>query len=295
MSPDPIFITPRLLPRTWGRTELKNWCERAPRPQAPIGEIWPLHPNNVTAEGEHLGALLTREPQVMLGDLGRAPPSIRLVFTGQSDSVIASEAPVALWRVLESGPDSALVVDGSGRRGRTRRMRCTSGDLFRASDHAQVTFGAGVAALEVRASFTPKNAPAAPAFLPLIAPRSRDDRVTWMRDAALSVEVWRIAGESRLTPDGETCHALMALSDGVAIDGRALRRGEAVLLPAEGRPVTLRGLGAQALVAYPDLVPTSIWRSGPEPDRPAAARMRASPPEAALVADADARRRIIAA
>lgn len=274
MPPGPIFITPRLLPRTWGRMELEGWRQSASKSDAPIGEIWPLHANNLTSEGERLGALLTREPQAMLGDLGRAPPSLRIVLTGEAESALASEAPVALWRVLEGGPEAQLSVVRSGKRGRSRTLRCKPGDLFRASDHAQITIGPGGAALEVRAGFTPKNAPTAPAFMQLASPRARRDRVTWMRDAALSVEAWRLSGESRIEPDGETCHVLTPLSDGVFVDDRALRRGEAVLIPAEGRPVTLRGDSAEALVAYPDLVPTTIWRSGAEQDR-AASRRRA--------------------
>lgn len=292
MPLDPIFVTPRLLPRSWGRADLGDWCAGAPRPPAPVGEIWPMHAGNVTAYDEHLGALLMRDPQAMLGDLGRAPPSLRLVLAGGAESRIASDAPVALWRVLESEADARLVVDGADRRGRARRLRCRPGDLYRASDHAQLGFEGNVTALEARVGFAPSNAPVAPAFLPLLAPKPRGERATWMRDAALSVELWRVAGESRLVPDGETCHVLLALSPGASIDGRALGKGEAVLLPAEGRAAILSGAGAQLLVAYPDLVPTSIWRNGPEPDRPAAARLQPPAPELAdLIANAEVRAR----
>ena len=85
----------------------------------------------------------------------------------------------------------------------------------------------------------------------------------------MSVELWTLPKLSYLEPDGETCHVLMALTPGVAIDGHALSRGEAIFLPAEGRRVAMTGEGAQLVVAYPDLVPTEIWKR-PRPPRPAA-------------------------
>jgi len=62
---------------------------------------------------------------------------------------------------------------------------------------------------------------------------------------------------------------LAALTPGVSVDGQMLARGEAIFLPAEGRRVTLSGRGAQVVVAYPDLVPTEIWKH-PHPPTPAA-------------------------
>ncbi len=61
----------------------------------------------------------------------------------------------------------------------------------------------------------------------------------------------------------------MALTPGVMIDGEALNRGDAIFLPAEGRHVTVTGQGAQVVVAYPDLIPTGIWKH-PHPPKAAA-------------------------
>jgi hypothetical protein len=85
----------------------------------------------------------------------------------------------------------------------------------------------------------------------------------------MSVEVWTLPEVSFLEPDGETCHVLMALAPGAAIDGEVLSRGDAVFLPANGRRAVLTGKGAQLIVAYPDLIPTQIWKHGHAP-KPAA-------------------------
>lgn len=275
---DPIFVKPRLLPRTWGRADLGDWCAGAPRPRLPVGEVWTLHPHNITESGEPFGMRLKEAHRDILGDLGRAPPSLRLVCAGADVSPIYSDAPVALWRILEAPPGASIqATSAAASRKGARTWSCKADDVFCAADLAWLKLGAGVVALEARANFQPSNHPAQRApFMRLEAP-ARTARSVLLRDAALSVELWRLPERSRLEPDGETCHVLMAMTDGVAVDGRALGKGEAVFIPADGRRTHLAGrVGAEVLVAYPDVVPTSIWRHAPDPDPVATALSRAA-------------------
>jgi hypothetical protein len=280
-SADPIRLRPRLLPRRWGRERAPAWCANAKRPKAPIGEIWLAHPHNTTSRGEHFGALIAQDPQAMLGELGRAPATLRLVITDEPSDPLQSGAPVALWRVLESPIDASLDLY-SHEAAAPKQMRCRRGDLLRVSDGAQLVFPAGVTCLEVRANFTPSNQPHPQRVQRLLAPLEKKHRTTWLRDPALSVEAWTLPELSFLEPDGETCHVVMALTPGVAIDGEALSRGDAVFVPAEGRRVTLTGKGAQVAVAYPDLVPTQIWKHVHAP-KPAALALDPAPLERAGV------------
>lgn len=267
-SADPIRLQPRLLPRRWGRKAVPAWCESAPRPPAPIGEIWTAHANNTTRDGVHFGALLAEAPQTMLGNLGRAPPTLRLVTTSEPSDPINADGPLALWRVLEAPLDAKVNMYGAdGTPPRT--MRCRRGDLFRVGAGARLVFPDGVTALEARAIFTPSNTPNTERVHKLLAAGEKRHRATWLRDPAMSVELWTLPKLSFLEPDGETCHVLMALTPGVTIDGEVLNRGDAIFLPAEGRRVSVAGEGAQLVVAYPDLVPTEIWKH-PQPPRPAA-------------------------
>jgi hypothetical protein len=258
-SADPIRLRPRLLPRRWGRAPAPAWCAGAERPTAPVGEIWLAHPYNTTLSGAHLGALVAQHSQPMLGDLGRAPPTLRLVVTDEPSDAIQSEAPVSLWRVLES-PLDAHVDLYDCENGAPKQMRCRRGDLIRVSDASRLIFPAGVTALEVRANFSPNNRPPTERAQRLLAPSEKKHRTSWIRDPALSVEAWTLPEISFIEPDGETCHVLVALTPGVAIEDEPLTRGDAVFVPAEGRRVTLTGKGAQVVVAYPDLVPTQIWK-----------------------------------
>jgi hypothetical protein len=127
----------------------------------------------------------------------------------------------------------------------------------------------GVTELEARANFTPSNEPDPARAQRLLAASEKRHRAAWLRDPAMSVELWTLPKLSFLEPDGETCHVLMALTPGVMIDGEALSRGDAIFLPAEGRRVSMTGQGAQVVVAYPDLIPTGIWKH-PPPPKPAA-------------------------
>jgi hypothetical protein len=240
-----------------------------------VGEVWIAHASNVSEDGRHLGEHLSEAPQDMLGDLGRAPPALRLVFADAETDSLVSDAHVAMWRILEAPPGA--FCEGRAGGASPNLLRCRVGDAFRLSEGARLKLRRGVTALEARSSFTPRNhADDKPALMRLAA-ETKAARTTLLRDAALSVELWRLPERSRLEPDGETCHVLMALSDGVALDGRALRKGEAVFIPACGRRLKLFGRGgAQVLVSYPDVVPTAIWRSAPEPDPAAAALARAA-------------------
>lgn len=263
---DPVFITPRMLPRRWGREELGDWCSGHPRPPAKIGEVWSCHSANTATEGRSLEALVRDDPDRMLGDLGRAPPSVRLVLAGEPTDPIEHDGRLTFWRLVESPLDSALTANMPN--GRIRRLRSQRGDIVRVDEQIGLCFDAGVAAIEVCPAFRPDNAapPCANPVRRLYAPRERSARQTWLRDAALSVELWTLPETSAIQPDGETCHVLTAMSQGVAIDGRPLARGQSVFVPARGRAAVLTGRGAQIMVAYPDLVPTDIWRHTPPLD-----------------------------
>jgi hypothetical protein len=120
---DPIFVTPRMLPRRWGRADLGDWRPDAPKPPVPIGEVWTFHPGNVTDGGVHFGRYLSSAPQDMLGHLGRCPPTLRFVFTDAESDPLFSEAGVALWRILETG-FGALCRAGGAPGGDVQRLRC---------------------------------------------------------------------------------------------------------------------------------------------------------------------------
>lgn len=267
-SASPIRLHPRLLPRRWGREGVPAWCESAPRPPAPIGEIWIAHAHNATSDGAHFGALLADAPQSMLGELGRVPPTLRLITTAEPSDPISADGPLGLWRILEAPLDAQLnIYDAEAAPPRT--MRCRRGDLLRVGAGARLVFPATVTALEARANFTPTNRPNAARARKLLAASEKRHRAAWLRDPAMSVELWTLPKLSYLKPDGETCHVLMALTPGVMIDGHALNRGDAIFLPAEGRRVAMTGEGAQVVVAYPDLIPTEVWNH-PQPPSPAA-------------------------
>lgn len=264
---DPIRLTPRFLPRRWGRADAPSWCAHAERPSGPIGEIWLAHPHNTTFNGDHFGARLAEHAGDALGELGRAPPSLRLIVTDEPSDPIAADAPVALWRVMESPLDAALhVYDRQDTA--PRQVRARHGDLLRVSDPAHIVFPGGMTALEVRANFVPNNQPPR-GVRRLWAFSEKKHRVAWLRDPAMSVELWTLPELSFIEPDGETCHTLTALTPGASIDGAALSRGDTVFVPAHGRRLTLTGRGAQLLVSYPDLLPTSVWKHGHAP-KPAA-------------------------
>lgn len=278
---DPIFIKPRMLPRRWGRDDLGEWCASAPRPGWPVGEVWIAHAANVAVDSAHLGAQLSGAPQEMFGDLGRAPPSLRLVFSDAETDPFVCDAHTTLWRIIDAPVGAQCEAGANG--ALPNLLRCRTGDGFRVSEGGRIKFPRGVVALEARSNFAPRNHGEDRPRVTRLAPAPRSARSAWLRDAALSVELWRLPHESRLEPDGETCHVLMALTNGVALDGRVLAKGEAAFIPACGRSITLLGGGgAEALVVYPDVVPTAIWRCRPEPD-PAAAALRRSaayPPNA---------------
>jgi hypothetical protein len=262
---DPIFMTPRMLPRRWGREKLGDWCSGLPRPPIPVGEIWSSHGLNPANERQALDLIIRDDPSHMLGDLGRAPPSVRLIVTEEPSDPVPHDGRLSLWRVVESPIDAALTAAMPD--GRIRRMRGRRGDILRVDDKVGLCFDAGVVAIEVRPAFHPDNgAPRVNPVRRVFASRERSQRQTWLRDAALSVELWTLPDSSTIQPDGETCHVLTALTAGACIDGRFLARGQSVFVPAHGRPAVLTGRGAQLMVSYPDLAPTDIWRQAPRPD-----------------------------
>lgn len=250
---DPIFIAPRLVERDWGRSDLGDWFKAKRCAPTPVAEAWICDPSNATEAGS-LGDRLTRLTAPMLGDLGRAPPRLRLVFPG-GEVILPSTSPVSFWTILEPG-------DRSG-----RAPSHKPGDRVRAYEGACVALAGGSVALEVSSSFQPANQPEDGLSLIRLPPVSARTRATLFREAALSVERWRLPAWSRLVPDGETCHVVVALTQGVRVDDRFLQPGEAVFVPALGRAIDIAAQGqAAALVAYPDTRPTSIWRHTPGPD-----------------------------
>lgn len=274
MIREPIFLTPRMLPRRWGREQIGDWCAGLPRPSARIGEIWSCQAANTTDAGAPLGALIQSAPKDILGDLGRAPPSVRFVLADEPTDALNQDGRLAFWRIIESPLDGALTL-GKGRR--TRRVRCRRGDIFRIDGATPLAFDAGVAACEVRPQFLLENAP--PPVNPLrriLAHRNTSHRQVWMRDPALSVELWTLPEHSVIEPDGETCHVLTALTPGACVDGVQIARGQSVFVPANGDACVLSGRGATLMVSYPDLVPTNIWRTAPEPDPGAGALHQAA-------------------
>lgn len=252
---DPIFVAPRAVERDWGRKDLGEWASLFPHRSGKVAEAWLHDAANLTDKGP-FGRWLASDAATLLGDVGRAPPRVRLVFPGQS-AEIASTAPVSFWTVLEPG----VAADGMpGRR---------PGERIRAYEGARVSLPAGSVALEVSSVFQPANRPLAeePSAIRL-PPVSRRPRATLVREDALSVEMWTLPQWSRLAPDGETCHVVTALTPGVTLGGRRLRQGETVFMPAWGRPVDLlaREPAARVVVSYPDRRPTTIWRHSPGPD-----------------------------
>lgn len=266
---DPMFVAPRLVPREWGRTDRGEWLGRCSAPRdALTGEAWVLDPAGRTDAGP-VGQCIARQAGGMLGDLGRAPPKIRLVFPGETAEV-PSTSPVSFWTILDAGIASPREAAGTAHR---------AGERIRAYEGAAVRLAAGSVALEVSSSFQPTNdADPSPQIIRL-PPVSTRTRATLFREPGLSVEVWLLPEWSRIVPDGETCHSLVALTPGIQVDGRTLRPGEAVLVPAWGRPfdIVAANRGAKLLVAYPDRTPTAVWRRTPSPD-PAAGQLRKPQP-----------------
>lgn len=255
---DPIFVAPRVVERDWGRDDLGEWGKLIPNPSGRAAEAWLHDAANSTDKGP-LGRRLAADSSAMLGDLGRAPPRLRLVFPGYATE-IPSAGPVSFWTLLEPGhaPEASL--------GATVRR---SGERIRAYEGVAITLPAGSVALEVSAPFQPANLPVAegPSLIRL-PPVTRRMRATLVREEALSVEMWTLPEWSRLKPDGATCHVVTALTPGVVLDGRHLRAGETAFIPAWGRPVDLATgvVRARVLVTYPDRAPTAIWRHTPGPD-----------------------------
>lgn len=268
---DPIFVAPRLVPRDWGRTDIGDWL--GGRVAEPVGEAWVIDSANATDAGP-FGRLIARQPGGVLGDLGRAPPRLRLLFPAQ-DTTVKSSSPLSFWTVLEPGVASLTGPHGLAHR---------TGERLRAYEGAEVALAEGSVAVEVSASFLGNNETDANPHLVRLPPVSTRMRATLFRDDFLSVETWSLPEWSRIAPDGETCHVLMALEPGVIVDGRPLKPGEAVLAPACGRPLDLvvERPYARILVAYPDRTPTAVWRHTPGPD-PAAGQLPRPAPQQPLV------------
>jgi hypothetical protein len=250
---DPIFVKPRFVERDWGRSDIGEW---GPTGDGQIGETWLHDAANATAEGP-LGRKLAAHSQGMLGDLGRAPPKVRMVFPGRAMS-IRSTGPVSLWLLLE--PGSASLADKEA-------VFHRPGERIRAFEGAAVTLAGGSVALEISSTFLPVNDGAGRPLAIRLPPVSTRARATLFRDASLSVESWLLPEWSRIVPDGETCHVLTAMTPGVMVDGRRLSPGHAVFIPAWGRALDIAAAsaGAKVAVAYPDVRPTSVWRHTPGP------------------------------
>lgn len=267
---DPIFIAPRLVTRDWGRTDTGAWFG-AGQSTEPLAEAWALDAANLTESGP-LGLHVARHPTGVLGDVGRAPPKLRLVFPGRG-STIKSTSPLSFWTVME--PGAAAAPDGTTHR---------PGERIRAYEGAEVALAEGSVAVEVSSSFIGTNEPDPTPHLVRLPPVSKRMRATLFRDDWLSVETWSLPEWSRIVPDGETCHVILAIGTGIRCDGRDLKPGEAVLAPARGRPFDLvvARRDARVLVAYPARAPTSVWRHTPGPD-PASGQLPKPAPQQPLL------------
>jgi hypothetical protein len=278
---DPIFVKQRPVARAWGASDTGQWLRD--RSETTIGEAWILDAANASDTGP-LGRRLAAQPDGMLGDLGRAPPRIRLVFPGQPARV-TSTAPLSFWTILEPG------VSGGAESARHR-----PGERIRTYEGAEVSLAAGSVAIEVSPTFIPANASNLEPQVITMPPVSYRARASLVREDALSVETWLLPEWSRVVPDGETCHVLTALSQGVTVDGRKLGPGEAVFVPAWGRPLDISAAerGCKLLVAYADRTPTAIWQHTPGPD-PAAGQLPAPQPERPPLVEAADMQRALAA
>jgi hypothetical protein len=258
MNREPLIVLPRMLPRHWARADVAPWCRMSPRPEARIGEIWSCDSANRGNESEHLAALIRANPDTMLGDLGRAPPSVRLVLAdGVTDNF---ETRLSFWTILSAAPGANATIRDA--HGKIERLVCDEDDVLRVEDGA-IQFEGEVTAIELRPNFLPRNEPPGATCSQLSPEHSRSGRETLLRDSALSTEIWTLPPHSWIYPDGETCHVLTALTDGARIDGVLLDQGQSVAVPACGRKAHLSGVGAKLLVTYPDIVPTTIWRHRP--------------------------------
>lgn len=264
---DPIFVAPRLVERDWGRVDSGEWAVAAQRQPGRLAEAWLVDPSCASENGP-LGRRISRQVSGVLGDLGRAPPRIRLVFPGKQVA-IRSTSPVSFWTVLEPGAGSPEPTQTAHR----------TGERIRAYEGARVSLPEGSVALEVSTCFQPNNSTDEHPQIIRLPPVSSRARATLFRETGLSVETWTLPEWSRVVPDGETCHALVALGYGIRIDGRPLMPGEAVLAPARGRPLDIVASrrNTKLLAAYPDSTPTAIWRHTPGPD-PAAGVLPAPEP-----------------
>lgn len=272
---DPVFVKQRIVERDWGRIDAGNWVGRIETNGGRVGEVWALDAANVTEAGP-FGRRLMRQVEGMLGDLGRAPPRVRLVFP-REPLRIKSTSPVSLWTILEPGEPAA-----SGESGHR------PGERIRAYEGAEIGLAPGSVALEVSSSFMPANGPDNEPQVITMPPVSQRTRASLVREDALSVEVWRLPAWSRVVPDGETCHVLVALGQGITIDGRTLAPGAAVFVPAWGRPLEISAAepGSKLLVAYADRTPTAIWRHAPGPDPAPGQLPLPEPAHPPLIADA---------
>jgi hypothetical protein len=271
---DPIFLTPRPIARDWGLADPGIWSSTTADGHA-VGEIWALAPDTQTDEGRSLGDVIREAPQPMLGDAGRAPPKLRMVLAG-ADVKVVPTAPTSLWCIIERRRNATRLDKTQGPLG------VPPGDNQIPAAPALIELTGGMIAVEACSVFEPTNLPVSVAPLVELPSVSASMRSTLMRRPALSVEAWRLPDESRIEPDGETCHVLFALSRGVLIDGRELRPGQAVFVPAQGRTFALSGAGGRLLTAYPDRTPTQIWRHLPGPDPVGGAALRPTPEPASV-------------
>lgn len=243
---DPIFIAPRPIARDWGRVGLGEWSGLLQQQEGPVGEVWISHHAYLSTKGEPDDSM-AMGVDATLGPLGRAPPLARLVFPGRRVRM-ASTPPTSFWVVLDPGQTEVGPVRQPGER------------IF-AHDGACIDLAPASISLEVIPAVLPENASKVITPLtwrPAAAPRMR---ATLQRDKALSVEMWTLPPRSRLKPDGNCCHVVIAVSQGIMIDDKLLRPGEALMVPASGRAVDIlsNSRDARVVVAYPDMKFTDIW------------------------------------
>lgn len=121
MDLQPVRITPRLVERVWGRTDLAGWYA-APSDSQPIGEAWLTDESCELESGETFGALIERDRHALLGDAS-APALVKMLFTAQALSVqvhptdasarasgVAATGKNECWHVLDATAGAVVEV-----------------------------------------------------------------------------------------------------------------------------------------------------------------------------------------
>lgn len=121
---DPLWVSPRLIERIWGRTELGDWIQHSKTmPDCLIGEAWLTDITCEVEGGSTFGSRLDVDRQRMLGTATAPPLLVKLLFTSAPLSVqvhptdasaLADGRTVSgkdeAWHVLEAALDAVVWV-----------------------------------------------------------------------------------------------------------------------------------------------------------------------------------------